>query len=317
MGLARASESAGARIFENSRVVGVEKNGGWKVKTRNATLEARHVIQATNLPIWGPIPFDERTRPRCHIAMAFEADKASIEGMFIGLDDPHSLRMGRDAKGPLLVVLGPKFDTGQEGDVAKHFLALEAWSRRNFSLGAVAWRWANEDYDAPERLPFVGELKRAPGLYVATGFSAWGISNGGAAGILIAKQILGEQPGWAKLYDPERKAPSDFNKGGETQSLVHTLDSIPLGEGRIIPLGRGKIAVHRANSGELNALSASCTHKGCTVTWNNAEETWDCPCHGSIFAADGSVLHGPAVGPLLKKTLPEQWVRKLECPSSD
>ncbi len=206
VGLARACERARVRIFEKSRVVSVEKNGEWEVKTRKAALRVPHVIQATNLPIWGPVPFDERTRPRCHIALAFRVDKAKIEGMFIGFDDPHSLRMGRDAGGALLVVLGPKFDTGQEGDVAKHFLALEAWSRRNFDVGDVAWRWANEDYDAPERVPYVGELRRATGLYVATGFSAWGISNGTAAGILIAKQVLGEQPDWAVLCNPRTRS---------------------------------------------------------------------------------------------------------------
>jgi nitrite reductase/ring-hydroxylating ferredoxin subunit len=59
-----------------------------------------------------------------------------------------------------------------------------------------------------------------------------------------------------------------------------------------------KIAVYRAPDGGIHVLSAKCTHKGCIVTWNNADLTWDCPCHGSMFAADGSVLHGPARDPL-------------------
>jgi Rieske Fe-S protein len=62
--------------------------------------------------------------------------------------------------------------------------------------------------------------------------------------------------------------------------------------------------VWKEQDGTLHAFSAACTHKGCTLTWNNADRTWDCPCHGSIFAADGSVIHGPAVEPLAARKLP-------------
>jgi nitrite reductase/ring-hydroxylating ferredoxin subunit len=241
--------------------------------------------------------------------MAFRAEASTIDGMFIGIDDHHSLRMGRDREGDLLVVLGPKFDTGQDGDVGRRLIELEAWTRSRFGIGEVAWRWANEDYDTDDRVPFAGELPNAPGLYVATGFNAWGISNGTAAGILIAKQVLGEQPEWGTIFDPARKT-QKFNKGGPTKSLVHSLDDIQPGEGKVIPLGQGKVAVYRARDGTLRAVSASCTHKGCTVTWNDAEGTWDCPCHGSIFSADGSVVHGPAVEPLEPKSLPPNWQPK-------
>jgi nitrite reductase/ring-hydroxylating ferredoxin subunit len=166
----------------------------------------------------------------------------------------------------------------------------------------------NEDYDTADRVPFAGAEPKAPGLYLATGFNAWGISNGTSAGILIAKQILGEQPDWASIYNPARKASKAFNKGGDSQSLVHSLDEIEPGGGAVMNLGRGKIAVWKGDDGRPHAVSASCTHEGCTVTWNNADRTWDCPCHGSIFAADGSVMHGPAVKPLPSKKLPSNWL---------
>ena len=64
-----------------------------------------------------------------------------------------------------------------------------------------------------------------------------------------------------------------------------------------------KLAVRRDEDGTLHVLSASCTHKGCTVTWNNADRTWDCPCHGSVFEADGTVFHGPARKPLERRSV--------------
>jgi glycine/D-amino acid oxidase-like deaminating enzyme/nitrite reductase/ring-hydroxylating ferredoxin subunit len=311
IGLAHAAKSAGARIFERTRVTGVEENQGWELKVGSHALRVENAVLATNLPIAGPVPYDERTRPRSHVAMAFRvASDAAIDGMFIGIDKPtHSFRMGRDQDGLLLVVLGSKFDTGQEQDVAKHFLVLEEWTRKNLDVGEVAWRWVNEDYDTDDRVPFAGGLAQAPGLYIATGFNAWGISNGTAAGILIAEQILGRTPDWASVYDPERKAPKGFNKGGDSQSLVHSLDDIEPRGGGVMNLGQGKIAVWKGDDGAPHAISASCTHKGCIVTWNNADRTWDCPCHGSVFSSKGSVIHGPAVEPLPPRKLPSNWLR--------
>jgi glycine/D-amino acid oxidase-like deaminating enzyme/nitrite reductase/ring-hydroxylating ferredoxin subunit len=313
VGLAAATTAAGVHIFENTRVTKVDPGRRWRIEAGRSHLEAEHVIVATNFPIAGPISYDRTTRPRCHIAMAFRMPpSAAIDGMFIGIDKPtHSLRMGRDRDGPLLVVLGPSFQTGHDGDVAERFRDLEKWVRSNFKTGKVAWHWANEDYDTADRMPFVGapSQKKSHGLYVATGFNGWGISNGTAAGMLMADQISGRANPWITLFDPTRRARKDFNKGGDSRSLVALKDIRP-GEGGVIKLGKGHVAVRKASSGSLQALSASCTHEGCTVTWNNADQTWDCPCHGSIFSADGKVIHGPAVEPLGVKKLPLSWTKR-------
>ena len=123
-------------------------------------------------------------------------------------------------------------------------------------------------------------------------------------GILIADQILGRPNPWAALYDPRRPSPKDFNQGGDTQSRVRALGDILPGEGGVLKVGKEDVAVLKEEGGTLHAFSASCTHKGCTLTWNNADRTWDCPCHGSIFSADGSIIHGPAVEPLAPRPLP-------------
>jgi glycine/D-amino acid oxidase-like deaminating enzyme/nitrite reductase/ring-hydroxylating ferredoxin subunit len=312
IGLAAAIETAGGHVFENTRVTSVDKGSRWRIEAGRYHLDAEHVVLATNLPIAGSRSFDRIARPRCHIAMAFRmAPGAAIDGMFIGIEDPtHSLRMGRDRDGSLLVVLGPWFITGHDGDVAARFRELEVWVRRNLPAGDVAWHWHNEDYDTADRVPFVGApSKKEPGLYVATGFNGWGISNGAAAGMLIADQIRGRANPWAALYDPARRARKN-NKGGDSQSLVASLKDIRPGEGGVIKLGNGHLAVRKAANGSLRALSAACTHDGCTVTWNNAEQTWDCPCHGSIFSVDGKVIHGPAVDPLPARKLPSNWTKR-------
>ena len=203
-------------------------------------------------------------------------------------------------------MLGPRFNTGQDGDVAKRFRDLESWTRTNLPVGEAAWRWVNEDYDTPDRVPFVGSPSDdAPGFYIATGFNGWGISNGTAAGMLIADEVRGLSNPWTKLYDPRRPVPEGFLQAGKSQSSLARIDDIAPGEGGVITLGEEKVAVWKDDRGQAHAVSASCTHKGCVVTWNNADRTWDCPCHGSMFERDGAVIHGPAVEPLQPFDLPK------------
>ena len=215
VGLAAAVKAAGGSIFENTRVHDVKPGRRWRVMTERGRIDAESVVVATNLPVAGPGHYDVKTRPRGHIAMGFRVDSAAaVEGMFIGIDHPtHSIRTGRDDEGPLLIVLGPAFVTGQEGDVAARFRQLDEWAHKNLPVRQAAWRWFNEDYDTPDRVPYVGEPeKKSKGLYIATGFNGWGISNGAAAGLLISDQIQGRSNPWAKLYDPRRRSPKNIQQ---------------------------------------------------------------------------------------------------------
>lgn len=307
VGLAGAVQARGGRIHQQTRAQSFEHNDRWQVGFEGGSVDADHVILATHMPVQTPVDLVSPTQPRCHVAMAFRPqENAHVEGMFIGIEEPtHSIRMGRDAEGPLLVVLGPRFNTGQDGDVARRFVDLEQWAQSNLPVGEAVWRWCNEDYDTVDRMAYVGEPdpEQSPGLFVATGFNAWGISNGTAAGLGIARHIITGRRPWKDLFDPKRPAPDDFNQSGDSQSQVEGIETIGRGEGGVITRGDEKIAVWRDDSGMLHGVAAACTHMGCTVTWNNADRTWDCPCHGSIFEANGDVIHGPAHQPLAAKPL--------------
>ena len=85
--------------------------------------------------------------------------------------------------------------------------------------------------------------------------------------------------------------------------MKRSIEQIAPGQGAVIKRGKEKIAVWKSPEGKAHALSASCTHMGCTVTWNNADLTWDCPCHGSMFSCNGQVIHGPATKALPARKL--------------
>ena len=144
VGLAATVAARGGRIFETSRARQFDEANRWRITTDRGSVEAENVVIATNMTVKSPVGMAKRTQPRCHTAMAFRVDDPSqIDGMFIGIDDPtHSIRTGRDDEGALLVVLGPKFNTGQDGDVARRFVELERWARARFNVRDVAWRCA-------------------------------------------------------------------------------------------------------------------------------------------------------------------------------
>lgn len=162
-------------------------------------------------------------------------------------------------------------------------------------------------------LPYIGRNPMSEKLFVATGFSGNGMTFGTVAGLLIADQVLGRENPWSDLFDPARIRPMasaasfvvenfDFPcywvRDRLAPAEAESLEEIPPGEGRVLKVEGKKVAVYRDPSGGVQACSALCPHLGCQVHWNNAEKSWDCPCHGSRFDTSGKVLNGPSIEPL-------------------
>ena len=78
------------------------------------------------------------------------------------------------------------------------------------------------------------------------------------------------------------------------KTVDRALSDIAPGHGAVVTAGGRRLAVYRDDEGGLHAVSPRCTHMGCTVDWNDADRTWDCPCHGSRYGTDGAVIKGPA-----------------------
>src|SRR6188472_3638840 len=131
--------------------------------------------------------------------------------------------------------------------------------------------------------------------------------------MMIADAILERPNPWTDLFDPARKALTrglwDYVKenvdypyymirdrfaGAEAKSLR----AVKRGQGNVIDRDGAKVAAYRDAAGAVTLRSAICSHMGCTVGWNSAERTWDCPCHGSRFTTSGNVVSGPAETPL-------------------
>ncbi|MGB3240090.1 MAG: FAD-dependent oxidoreductase [Geitlerinemataceae cyanobacterium] len=319
LSLAKLLPGNGSYVFENTRVQSVEEGEPCKVITERGTLSAKKVLVTTNLPILDQGLFFAKTYPKSSYLVAAPIDDAKApEGMFIGVGEGYrSIRTTPSPEGTLLIVGGEGHKTGSVSETEEKYLKLATYVRDRFGT-EVKYRWSSHDMMSMDMLPYIGKLTPlSDAVYVATGFSLWGMSNGTVSGMILSDLVLGNQNPWADVYDATRVTPflsqdslknnldvgkhwvGDRLKGSSADTLV-TLAS---GEGKLVNVDGDKIAAYRDDEGTLHTCSAVCPHLGCIVNWNSAEKSWDCPCHGAQFSGDGKLFHGPAVTDLEPKNV--------------
>ena len=316
LALAEAMVAAGAHVFEGTRALDVDEHPtGVTVRTNGGEVAAEHAVVATLLPFLDTGLFFARASPYCSYGLAVRADVEVAEGMYLGVDQPtRTVRRLPFADGePALVLGGHGHKVGEGGDTTAYYRELERWAREEFGARSIDHRWSAHDYVSADAVPFVGRSPGRSRTWVATGFRKWGLSNGTAAAMMLAELVAGREHPWARAFDATRihavasaaeavKENVDVGRRFVVDRLKRltapSADSLAPGEGRIVDLDGRKVSAHRDEEGGLHAVGATCTHLGCTVAWNPAEATWDCPCHGSRFGPDGDVITGPAVKPL-------------------
>ena len=318
LGLAAAIVAKGGTLHEATRVVAVDDGSPCTIRTDGGVeLRAGHVVLATQLPFLDRGGFFAKCHPTRSYALAarLRAGAEPPEGMYLGVDEP--TRSVRSAIGDEYVILGGEgHKVGQDDDTRERYAALEAWAREHFAIASVDHRWSAQDYASVDGLPFVGRQSPGSRVLVATGFKKWGMTNGTAAGLLLADELSGRANELGPVLDATRQKTAltsrDFYRenanvaeqfvGDRLSSLRSpSADTLQPGEGGIVTCAGDKVAAYRDDAGALHAVSPVCTHLGCLVAFNTAEKSWDCPCHGSRFTIDGEVLQGPAVDDLEQK----------------
>jgi nitrite reductase/ring-hydroxylating ferredoxin subunit len=286
------------------------------VTTDKGVVEADDVVVATHYPILDRgLYFARLSNLRDYVVAARVPAASAPSAMYISTESPtHSIRtapLGDAAPDEVLLIVGGEgHKPGQDDDTEERYLALASWVRERFGVERFDYRWSTQDTSTLDRVPYVGALRRgARGLWVATGFNAWGMTNGTAAGLLLADLIGGLDNPWSELFDPHRldgprtlltAVKENLNVGkhliaGHLAGARRRVEDLAPGEGDIVRLGSRRAAAYRDEAGAVHAVSPFCTHLGCVVAFNTAEKSWDCPCHGSRFDTEGKVLQGPAV----------------------
>jgi glycine/D-amino acid oxidase-like deaminating enzyme/nitrite reductase/ring-hydroxylating ferredoxin subunit len=314
--LAAAIVRLGGRIHTGSHVTELEGGTRARAGGDGFGVTAAAVVVATNSPISDLFSIHTKQAPYRTFVIAAKVAEATVpRALYWDAADPyHYVRLVDTDEGTLLVVGGEDHKTGHYDDAPARWKALETWTRERFPVSEVVHRWSGQVLEPVDSMAFIGrDPNGQDGLYVATGDSGHGMTHGTIAGILLSDLIQAIPNPWTELYDPARTslaAPSvkewvkeNLDVAAQYADVVVQKDvdqpaAIAPGTGAVIRRGTHPVAAYRDEQGVLHERSALCTHLKCVVQWNSAEESWDCPCHGSRFAPTGEVLNGPASAPL-------------------
>jgi glycine/D-amino acid oxidase-like deaminating enzyme len=251
-------------------------------------------------------------------AIAYPAPSAMPDGLYDDCQTPyHYIRTQITPRGRFLIVGGEDHKTGHERETQRCFERLESYARKHFALqGAAHRRWSGQILEPADGLPFIGRNALSKQVYVATGFSGTGVTFGTLAAMLLRDTIMHCDNPWAELYAATRIKPLAQAKRYLAENVdfpahvigdrlargdVRDRAEVAKGQGKLVHENGKMLAVYRDDAGVLHTRSAVCPHLGCHVRWNDAERSWDCPCHGSRFSATGQLRNGPAVSDLARE----------------
>ncbi|MDQ4489296.1 FAD-dependent oxidoreductase [Sinomonas sp. ASV486] len=319
-GLARAVDGGDSVVVERTPVRAVHDGTPAVAVTDHGTVRAREIVVATNVPMGDGGRYSGRLTIHRSYIVASPADGLPADATFISADEPMRSILTTREDGTDYVLVGGEGHPAAEGDTgggsAARLERLAEFSRERLGGGEPAYRWSTQDTLPVDGLPFAGPLTPdSRHLYVITGLRKWGLTNGTASALVVADAVTGAASAWAGLFDSTRKlgpASAQGRERAEAEAPLPPWRGLPRlapGEGAVFDVGGKATAVYADAAGVVHALSARCTHLRCVVEFahgaDGAEPTWDCPCHGSRFALDGTVIQGPAEKDLAHRDMPD------------
>jgi len=316
-GLLHVAERFGVQAYGQTRAATITGGAQASVVTdTGARIACSAIVVCTNVPVNDRIALQSSLEAYRSYVITLDIPRGRIEpALYWDTADPyHYLRVISGDEADMLVVGGEDHRTGQGPDDAQQpYRRLEAWIRALVpECGAVVHHWSGQIIEPIDGLALIGyNTFDADNVFVITGDSGNGLTHATLGGMIVSDQIRGVANPWEELYRPSRmrlRSTGEFARHNAhalgqysdwfRPAEADTIADVAPGSAALVRDGVAKWAVYRHPSGAVQVCSAICPHLGGLVRWNAGEQTWDCPCHGSRFAVDGSVLNGPARGGL-------------------
>lgn len=314
----------GGHVVEGCRIVTAEKSGDMlEIETSTGILSAAYLVYATHIPTGVNLLHLRCTPYRSYaIAVRLEDDRYP-DGLVYDMYDPyHYYRTQVIDDVKYLIVGGEDHRTGSEENTNGCFLKLESHVRSYFNVKEITHRWSSQYFEPADGLPYIGHLPGNPeNVLVATGYGGNGITYSHVAASILKSIVLHEEHPLIEVVTPGRVKPvagfSEFVRhnaevakhlvgGWLGQDTLNAIAQLSVGEGKVVKYEKESLALYKDSNHKVHALNPACTHLHCSVTWNGAEKSWDCPCHGARYSFDGKVLTGPATHDLSQVDIYQQ-----------
>jgi glycine/D-amino acid oxidase-like deaminating enzyme/nitrite reductase/ring-hydroxylating ferredoxin subunit len=307
LAIAEAIHGNGSHVFENTQAFEMIDGDPCQITCKAGRIIARDLIVTTHSPSANKVLLHTKLAAyRTYAVAGTLKHTPRLDALYWDTQDPYHYIRNQDS---VWIIGGEDHKTGMKTDANSSFINLKEYVQSRFGWQELQYRWSGQVLEPIDGLPYIGLNPLSEHLYVATGFSGTGMTFGTVAAILLSDLILNRVNSWAELFNPSRIKPLStlrtyitenkdfplcFIKDRLMPSDVESLGEVHRGEGKTIRFNGKKIAVYRDLEDNIHGLEPECTHLGCHVRWNNAEASWDCPCHGSRFDVEGNVINGPA-----------------------
>ncbi|HSY62406.1 MAG TPA: FAD-dependent oxidoreductase [Cytophaga sp.] len=311
-GIAEAFERMGGRIIQNCRVTDcVEEQGETIVLTSKGKIKAAHVVYATHTPPGVNVLHFEIAPYRSYVLAVTLVDNTYPDALVYDLDEPYHYYRTQEADGKKYLIFGGEdHKTGHEEHTEFCFTKLESYLRKYYNIDQVVFKWSSQYFESVDGIPYIGHLPGNPeNVWVATGFGGNGIIYGTATACILTDLICKGSSPYEKLFSPSRFKPAagfanavkegtDVIKQFAGKKLaiekINGASELAHNEAKLVKYEGRSVGLYKDEQGKLFAVNPACPHINCSVSWNGAEKSWDCPCHGSRFSFTGELMTAPA-----------------------
>ncbi len=283
-------------IFENSLATALQKTtDGYICTVNNHQIKAHHIVLACHYPFQlFPFFLPLRTFIEKSYIMACQTEK--IEDKTFITTYPHILskRFYKNKNTKYSITLNSSYPSCDKIDYKENFRKLIKGNNPEYV-------WSNEDIMTADSLPFIGKI--ADNMILATGYNTWGMASSRLAGMIIKDLLIQKENPYISLFDPKRnmgllklkKYPiyTLYNGKGFLENKIKKAKNWYPSEMTFSMINKKAVAKYQGN-----IVYTTCPHMGCTLTFNEIEKTWDCPCHASRFDIEGNILKGPSIKPI-------------------